>query len=154
MLESLRDEVREAVRPLLERLPLERAMPRLLPTQPQEPDVHTLAGEAAARLAGQPPLVAAIWLYVDDLDHSHRVSQGIEGPTGAAWHAIMHRREGDFWNSKYWWRRVGPHPAIEGDPEAFVDAVEADGGTDDPELVARQRAEWARLFAWCAEGSR
>ncbi len=27
----------------------------------------------------------------------------------AFWHAIMHRRVGDFSSSKYWWRKVGDH---------------------------------------------
>ncbi len=51
-------------------------------------------------------LAAALWLAAGDLDHAHRICQDIPGPYGAAWHAVVHRREGDFWNSKYWWRRA------------------------------------------------
>lgn len=50
----------------------------------------------------------------DFLDESHRVSQAYEGEGlhGACdyWHGIMHRREPDVSNSKYWFRRVGTHP--------------------------------------------
>lgn len=31
--------------------------------------------------------------------------------TFSFWHAVMHRREGDFWNSKYWYARCRDHPA-------------------------------------------
>jgi hypothetical protein len=96
--------------------------------------------------------LAGLWLKSDFLDESHRISQEIETPTGSAWHAIMHRREGDFGNSKYWWRRVGKHPALSGDPFAFVDAVEAHverGIGDLAELTARQEQEWQTLFDYC-----
>jgi len=55
---------------------------------------------------------AAVWLLAGELDRSHEVSQGIETPEAAYWHGIMHRREGDFWNAKYWFRKVGKHPVF------------------------------------------
>lgn len=56
---------------------------------------------------------AGLLLLNDDLEASHYISQGIETPTGAFWHAVMHRREGDLGNSQYWWRKTGTHPAFD-----------------------------------------
>jgi len=38
--------------------------------------------------------------------------QDLIGPTGAFWHAIMHRLEGDFSNAKYWYARCATHRAM------------------------------------------
>jgi hypothetical protein len=54
-----------------------------------------------------------LWLLAGELDRSHVVSQSLETDEGSYWHGIMHRREGDFWNSKYWFRKVGRHPVME-----------------------------------------
>ena len=59
-------------------------------------------------------LHAGLWLIHDFLDESHELSQSIQGSgadrNGDYWHGIMHRREPDWSNSKYWFRRVGDHP--------------------------------------------
>jgi hypothetical protein len=120
---------------------------------------------------------AALWLHHDFLDESHTISQGLHTPEGSYWHALMHRREPDFANSAYWFRRVGTHPvfeplraeaarlAAEGpaqaaflarqttwDPFAFVDLCEASYDEKAPgHKLCRQvqRVEWELLFDYC-----
>jgi hypothetical protein len=112
--------------------------------------------------------LAGLWLRFDFLDESHRISQELHSPEGSFWHAIMHRREGDFGNSKYWWRRVGTHPVLEPlgeeagrigifpstewDPFAFVDRVEAREGGEAEVLERLQDREWHLLFDYCRRG--
>lgn len=69
---------------------------------------------------------AGLLQWHDFLDESHRLSQSIEGEgeprTGDYWHAIMHRREPDYSNAKYWFRRIGRPPAY-GAVRRFADSV-------------------------------
>jgi len=59
-------------------------------------------------------LEAGIYQWHDFLEESHRAAQRIEGEgadqLGDYWHAIMHRREPDYGNAKYWFRALGRHP--------------------------------------------
>jgi hypothetical protein len=51
--------------------------------------------------------MAGLWLHFDFLDTSHRISQEIGSVEGSYWHGVMHRREEDFGNASYWFRRAG-----------------------------------------------
>ncbi len=75
------------------------------------------AGPSRVSATDETALKAGLLLIHDYLDDSHAMSQSIEGDgpnrAGDYWHAIMHRREPDYSNSKYWFRRVGRHPVFE-----------------------------------------
>lgn len=103
--------------------------------------------------------LAALWLLHDFPDESHRISQEIETPEGSYWHGIMHRREGDFGNAKYWFRRVGRHsiwadlmtviPRHRGDQAAAKElslAVEMPQRSSSP--ARRLLNEWLEATAW------
>ena len=149
---NLPDDIAAACKPLFNTLPLDQAMPHLVGSHP----THTeLVNRITQNLADRPELIAGLWLYVDDLDRSHTVSQSVETKTGSYWHGIMHRREGDFSNSHYWHARAAGHPLLaerpDLDPDRLVDDVSK--SSNDPALVQRQRSEWQALFEWCAAQS-
>lgn len=116
-------------------------------------------------------LKAALWLLFDFMAESHEFSQALATPSGSYWHGILHRREPDAFNAKYWMARVGEHPIF---PELLNDARELaansilnvslnamktwDGkwfvdaccakhnGAEETVLLDIQRREWALLF--------
>lgn len=114
--------------------------------------------------------LALALLWHDDLDGAHQLCQAHEGhPECDYVHALLHRREGDFGNAKYWFREVGSHPVyaavaqaaiaagqgglVEGGawrPAAMVDACAAALGRDAvkrPVLMQVQAAEFRALAA-------
>jgi len=108
--------------------------------------------------------LSGLLLRFDFLDDSHTISQGVDTPTGSFWHGIMHRREPDYGNAKYWFRLTGQHPVLDQlaaefpgfDPYAFVDEVEAcygQGGNAEARCQAIQQREWELLFDYSYRGA-
>lgn len=124
-------------------------------------------------------VLSGLWLWHDFLDESHTISQRVENQTGSFWHAIMHRREGDFGNSKYWYAKCRSHAVLDSiaaqangviaradadkallrltmsgwNGPAFVDYVQSlHESPSDPRYaiaVALQQLEWRTLFDHC-----
>ena len=107
-------------------------------------------------------LQSGLLLWNDALDASHTISQGLESGTGSYWHGIMHRREPDYSNAKYWFRRVGVHPTYPALRERALALLQS-GSTESDSLAdyaktIRETEDWDafRFVDWCqaADGDR
>lgn len=163
-------------------------IPDIGPGRPNEAVRKNLAALSVESIFGGKKIVdrdaarcclSGLWLLHDFLDESHTISQEIDTIDGSYWHGIMHRREPDYGNAKYWFRRVPSHPVFgplnekardlaakdkpdspaaflatqsAWDPFRFVDLCEAIArGKSSAESLARKiaRAEWDLLFGYC-----
>ena len=54
------------------------------------------------------PLLLALW-HDDrgDWEAAHNIAQDLHTRDGSWLHAYLHRKEGDLWNARYWYRQAG-----------------------------------------------
>ncbi len=90
---------------------------KLTPTEPLNWDLPGKIRDASDEIiSGGKPIAdpkvfalvrGALLNAVDALDAAHRIFQDDSSDLGSYWHGVMHRREGDFDNARYWFRRAG-----------------------------------------------
>lgn len=158
----------------------EESLRKLIPSEPvnyalvrhiQGADDAEIAGDLPIKNAEMFALVRGGLLYaLDAIPEAHVVFQDAKGDLGSYWHGMIHRREGDFDNARYWFRRSGILPVFSDmhraasafsalmarqanwDPYLFTGECEQArfGETEGlNDLVALQRVEFELLFDYC-----
>lgn len=156
---------------LLKKLTPSEPLNWTLPTRIAEADDVALLGDAPVADRAMLNLVRGGLLYgIDALDPAHRIFQDEPGDIGSYWHGMAHRREGDFDNARYWFRRAGRLPffprlhrvaaehcalsarQMSWDPYLFTGECEQArfGASEElPRLVSLQHAEFEVLLNYC-----
>ena len=122
---------------------------------------------------------AGFLLAAGGLEEAHGIVQKLETAEAYYWHGIVHRREPDWSNAKYWFRQLGHHPVFdkltkminlkssddanaifpseEWDPFKFVDlckACESGNNSEAPDkLLLFQQYEIEKLLEYCLRGA-
>ncbi|MBL8889858.1 MAG: hypothetical protein JNL67_07745 [Planctomycetaceae bacterium] len=141
--------------------------------QPNQSMRHALSSVNVADLFPEPVgtnshvqcVLSGLWLLHGYLDEAHEICQAVPTAEGSFWHAIMHRMEQDYWNSKYWYQKIGQHAVLDRiaarlqkrwQPGHFVDECEKFRGTgarvaQASDIRRLSQIEWQELFQYCWE---
>lgn len=158
------------------------------PTQPhlihhiQTIPLEQLLGQTVMNQRMAQAVKTGLYVALDAWEEAHAMAQELDAREGSYWHGIVHRREPDADNAKYWFRRVGRHPVFQQlaagrirqsllstaafdrivqsgswDPFTFIDLCLASQSGQEPELkaelLALQTQEIQLLLEHCLQGA-
>ncbi|MYB94614.1 hypothetical protein F4054_13435 [Candidatus Poribacteria bacterium] len=154
-----------AIAEVIEKLEAGNPLPTLVPQKAWSAELtdalasksvdELFQGESVKNTTFGDAIKSGLLLWNDALDESHNISQGLANQTGSYWHGIMHRREPDYSNAKYWFGRVGTHPIF---PQVRERALAILSETPEPsDALARiaqtieTEAQWDayQFIDWC-----
>lgn len=135
-----------------------------VPKEVYQPDLSSQIANLIKAKSVSDNVAALLYLLNDDLDGAHTLSQAHEdNATSNYIHQIVHRREGDYSNARYWVMRTGSHPfyATLADLAATAKRTQWDPN----EMIAwasrgeyfansLNDAETQRLLTWCVANSK
>src|SRR4029453_3450433 len=133
----------------------------------RDADDATVAGGSIGVSKAFPVVRGGLLYALDDLAGCHQFFQETASALVSYWHGMMHRREVDFDNARYWFRRAGALPffdtlppraaaisadmakQLSWDPYLFTGECEQrrfGADSDESELVRLQQAEFEVVF--------
>jgi hypothetical protein len=110
-------------------------------------NVHSLFTQPVVDEAFARACLSGLHQWNDQLGAAHTLAMSGALPPSVAkstldyWHGIMHRREPDFPNAKYWFRQVGDHPLYPAVLASARRVVETGPRVDDKRLATVVNAE-------------
>jgi hypothetical protein len=133
----------------------------------KESDDATVAGGSIGKPEAFAVVRGGLLYALDDLHGCHEFFQNTASDLVGYWHGMMHRREADFDNARYWFRRAGSMPffvalhrraseisadmakQVSWDPYLFTGECEQyrfGAESDEGDLARLQRAEFDVVF--------
>ncbi len=109
------------------------SLPKTLPIRAVDCGVTSAEGKRLygliedSGLASDSLVAAMLWLRVGIIEPAHEIVQDGATPLASYLHGVVHRLEGDYWNAKYWFRKVHDKRLLQSIFIAVVQRIETEG---------------------------
>lgn len=127
-----------SVKAVLSMLSSRQPLPLLSPKQVWSFEISDWLGTMVL----SPALTSTLLLWNDDLSGSHAIAQQLHSSLGSWIHGALHRREGDFANSKYWFRKTDERNTFMEMSKCAAQIIDATDMEIEEPLLSTIREKW------------